>query len=310
MDIVTKKDEIELYYKNIIYKKLAELRSIEQDFISSMIEYLKTLGQINVNILNVSTTLNNKLSELSQEFQKAGISIFSKEYEEYGFVGTSFVGNAIIHDLLDKYNYLIKILKEYSEAIEFDSKQRRERLIDIQNVSQLKKFFSQIIPLLSSVQHNTLAILIDKMIQEYNDVNSEIRDYNLEENIVHALVKEIARPDQYGEFNIKHKYSASVVPGLLEESVIPDLKKLGLEHLIPLLKKALIEEYKKDLPDPEIYQVSSEYMHLYVPDFSRAKEEKHDFTDEELEELYNSVYELLNTHKQHLSNGATTPNKR
>ena len=46
----------------------------------------------------------------------------------------------------------------------------------------------------------------------------------------------------------------------METSVIPDLKKLGLEHLIPRLQEALIEEYNIDLFAPEIYQVKAEDM--------------------------------------------------
>lgn len=48
------------------------------------------LGQSHVSIPNVSTTLNNKIVELSHEFRNAGISMFSKEFEDYGFVGSSF----------------------------------------------------------------------------------------------------------------------------------------------------------------------------------------------------------------------------
>lgn len=44
----------------------------------------------------------------------------------------------------------------------------------------------------------------------------------------------------------------------------------------------MIEEYKKDLPDPEIYQVSDEDLHLYVPDFSRESERREEVDWEEL----------------------------
>ena len=45
---------------------------------------------------------------------------------------------------------------------------------------------------------------------------------------------------------------------------LDDLKKEKLDSMIR------VEEYKKDLPNPEIYQIKPEDMHLYVPDFTRT----------------------------------------
>lgn len=44
--------------------------------------------------------------------------------------------------------------------------------------------------------------------------------------------------------------------------------------MIPELQFALTEEYKKDLPDPNIYQISEEDMYLYVPVFNRKNNNK------------------------------------
>lgn len=131
--------------------------------------------------------------------------------------------------------------------------------------------------------------MLDSSLQEYKDIDSDIWKYNLEDNIVQALVKEIAGSQKFGDFDIPHKHHAFNVPGLLEESVIPDLKRLGLEHLVPQLQEALIEEYKKDLPDSEIYQVKDEDMHLYVPDFTRKSERKEEVDLEELSRQAKSV---------------------
>ena len=85
-------------------------------------------------------------------------------------------------------------------------------------------------------------------LQEYIDIDSEIRNYNLEDNMVQALVKEIAGPEKVGSFDIKHKYDAYTVPGLLEESVIPDLKKLEVKgyKLTPSFS-ANVYEYKLNI---------------------------------------------------------------
>ena len=299
-------DDFEKKYKDTIFSKIGEVGSKQFEAISQMTTNATNLGQSHVSIPNTSTTLNNKLAELSHEFKKAGISMFSKEFEDYGFVGSSFLGDAIIDDLIDRLAKSSDKLGEYSKTIGDISKQRNERLLALQNVSPIRKFFSRIRAFFIPVQPVDLSLTeeeqgtLDSSLQEYTDINSEIWNYNLEDNIVQALVKEIAGPQKFGEFDIPHRYSASGIPGLLEESVIPDLKKLGLEHLIPQLQEALVEEYKKDLPDPEIYQIKDEDMHLYVPDFSRKPEEPHKVTEEELKDIHQQAQESIKSSKKTL----------
>lgn len=299
-------DDFEKKYKDAIFSKIGEEGSKQFEAISQMTTNATNLGQSHVSIPNASTTLNNKLVELSHQFRKAGISMFSREFEDYGFVGSSFVGDAVIHDLIDKLATSAEKLGEYGKTIGDVSKQRNERLLALQNVSPIRKFFSRIRAFFVPVQPIDLSLTneeqgtLDDSLHEYTDIDSEIWNYNLEDNIVQALVKEIAGPQKFGNFDIKHRYDAYTVPGLLEESVIPDLKRLGLEHLIPQLQEALIEEYKKDLPDPEIYQVKDEDMHLYVPDFSRKPEEPHELTEEELQDLHQQAQEVIKSSKKAL----------
>ena len=279
-------DDFEKEYKDTIFSKIGEVGSKQFEAISQMTTNATNLGQSHVSIPNASTTLNNKLVELSHEFKKAGISMFSKEFEDYGFVGSSFLGDAIIHDLIDRLAKSSDKLGEYSKTIGDVSKQRNERLLALQNVSQIRKFFSRIRAFFVPVQPVDLSLTeeeqgtLDNSLQEYTDIDSEIWNYNLEDNIVQALVKEIAGPQKFGDFDIKHRYDAYTVPGLLEESVKPDLKKLGLEHLIPQLQEALVEEYKKDF---EMYRVKDEDMNLYVPDFSQKTTGKREATEEKLQ---------------------------
>lgn len=299
-------EEFEKQYKDTIFSKIGEVGSKQFEAISQMTTNATNLGQSQVNIPNASTTLNNKLVELSHVFKKAGISMFSKELEDYDIVSSSFLGDAIIHDLIDKLAKSSDKLGEYSKTIGNVSKQRNERLLALQNVSPIRKFFSRIRAFFVPVQPVDLSLkeeeqdTLDSSLQGYKDIDSKIWNYNLEDNIVQALVKEIAGPQKLGDFDITHRYSASTVPGLLEESVIPDLKKLGLEHLVPKLQEALVEEYKKDLPDPEIYQVKDEDMHLYVPDFSRKPEEPHEVTEEELQDMLQQAQEFIKSSKKTL----------
>lgn len=265
MDIDNKQvEEFEKRYKDTIFSKINEVGSSQFELISQMKKNVTNLGQTQVSIPNVYITLNNKIVELSQEFRKAGISIFSKEFENYNLVGSSFLGDAIINDLIDKLVISNDKLSEYSKKIENVTKQRNERVLALQNVNPIRKIFSRIRALFVPVQPVDLSLteeeqsMLDSSLQEYKDIDSEIWNYNLEDNIVQALVKEITGPQKFGDFDIPHKYDEFKVQGLLEESVIPDLKKLGLEHLVPKLQEALIEEYKKDLSASEIYQVNDE----------------------------------------------------
>ena len=72
---------------------------------------------------------------------------------------------------------------------------------------------------------------------------------------------------------------------------------MGLADLIPQLQQALIEEYKKDLPDPEIHQVKEEDMHLYVPDFNRTTQNSGEV---DLEELSRQAKQAINGSKRTL----------
>ena len=301
-----KLEEFEKKYKDTIFNKIAEAGSKQFEGITQMETNARNLGQSQVRIPNANTTLNNKLVELSHEFKRVGLSMFSKGLEGYDMAGSSFIGDAIIYDLIDKLTEATGKLGEYSKTMGDVSKQRNERLLALQNVSPIRKFFSRIRAFFVPVKPIDLSLTeeeqgtLDSSLQEYIDIDSEIWNYNLEDNMVQALVKEIARPEKVGSFDIKHKYNAYTVPGLLEESVIPDLKKLGLEHLVPRLQEALIKEYKKDLPDPEIYQVKDEDMHLYIPDFSQKSTEKHEVTGEELQDMHQQAQEVIKSSKKTL----------
>lgn len=254
-----------------------------------------------MSIPNTNTTLNNKLVELSYVFQEAGISMFSSKLEAYDAVSSSFLGDAIIHDLIDKLTESNDKLGEYSKKICDVSKKKNEQVLALQNVSPIRKFFSRIRAFFVPIQPVDLSLTeeeqstLDGSLQEYKNIDNQIFKYNLGDNLVEALVKEITGPKKIGDFDIQHQYSASGVPALLEECVIPDLKKLGLEHLVPKLQEALVEEYKKDLPSPEIYQIKDEDMHLYVPDFSRKPKEPYEIT---AEELHQQVQETIKNSKK------------
>ena len=147
-------EEFEQRHKETIFNSIDSLRKEQFETINQISTNLKHLGESENNISNTSITLNNKLIELSHRFKKAGISMFSKEVEdeEYNFVSSSMLGDAIIHDLIDKLEESIKKLEEYGKTIEDISKQRNEQILSLQNVSPIKKFFSRLRALFVPIQ--------------------------------------------------------------------------------------------------------------------------------------------------------------
>lgn len=299
-------DEFEKKYKDVIFSKINEVSSKQFESIKLMTTNARNIGQANVDIPNASITLNNKLVELSRIFKSAGISMFSSEQEKHDYVGSSFLGDAIIQDLIEQLSQSSEKLEKYSQAMGSVSKKKTDQLQALQNVSPIKKFFSKIKSFFVPTKPVDLSLSEDEQstleapLQEYRDIDNKIWNYKLEDRLVPALVKAIAGPQKVGEFDIHHRYSASGVSGLLEECVIPDLKKLGLESLIPQLQEALIEEYKKDLPAPEIYQIEDEYMHLYVPDFSSTSQETRQMTKQGMQELHERAQEVKKDSKKTL----------
>lgn len=238
---------------------------------SGLIPYL---GQSYVELEPTSIHFNNKVANLSKIFKESGISIYD-----------SFVGDSITNDLSDKCTTSMHKLREYHKTLIDVSEQRHNRirksLIPEMFFGQKiwRKYLSRILrvqPVNYSLTEEERS-KIDRALGEYNKIDDDISNYQLEDNIVKSLVKQIAIPKTYEDiinhqtFVIRDRYKADEVPGLMKEKVIPELKKLGLEHLIPELQEALIEKYKEKLHNLDI--IKPEAMYKYVPDFSQISEE-------------------------------------
>jgi len=300
MAIETKEvKEFEDKFKEMLFGKVGEISSQQRELISGIEESGKFVD-LESNLPNLGITLNNKLVELQHEFQNAGISMYSQKVEDYGplklnFVGSSFVGEAVIFDLINYASKGTQNLADYSKTMKEVTDKKVEKVEALEKASPIRRFFVKLRSFFIPVKQEDMTYTpeetesINSHLRDYRETDNQLWKYNLEDNIVQALVNEIAGPQKFGDFDIPHKHHASNVPGLLEECVIPDLKKLGLEHLVPQLQEALIEEYKKDLPDPEIYQVSAEDLHLYVPDFTRESVRREEVDLEELSKQAKSV---------------------
>ena len=217
--------------------------------------------------------------------------MYSQKVEDYGtfkmnYVGSSFVGDAIIADLIGFASRGIQNLADYDKEMKKLTDKKVEQLQGLKKASPIRKFLGKIrkffMPIkqedISYTQEETEAV--NTHLLEYRETDNQLWKYNLKDNVVSSLVKQIR----------ERGYHASVIPGLLEKCVIPDLQKLGLGDLIPQLQEVLIEEYKKDLPDPGIYQVKEKDLYLYVPDFTRKTQKSGEVGFEELHRQAKTIF--------------------
>ena len=281
--------EFEYKFKEVLFGKVGEISSQQRELISGIEESGKFVD-LESNLPNLGITLNNKLVELQYEFQNADISMYSQKVEDYGplklnFVGSSFVGEAVILDLINYANKGTQNLADYSKTIKEVTDKKVEKVQALEKASPIRRFFSKIRSFFVQVKQEDMAYTLEETesinshLRDYREADNQLWKYNLRDNIIPSIVRQIR----------DRGYDAYTVPGVLEESVVPDLEKLGLSDLIPQLQQTLIEEYKKDLPDPEIYQVNDEDLYLYVPDFTRESEKREEFDLEELSRQAKSV---------------------
>ena len=234
----------EKMYIDSTFNAITSLIPGQKEELDLMQENLKIWG-FDRELPNICITANNKIVQLAHEFEEVGLSLYARKSDKYKVsVYGSFIGESIILDLISKLADSSAILKEYSELSFKLSKQRTEKIANYANkkFKNVRRLFSkknQLDLSLSDDDYNKLYALI----QKYEDLNSEIYNYNLKDNIVRALVENIAGPDKYGH---KHHYDKTIVPGLLDEEVIPFMKQLGLGGLLPKLHEKLKEEYKDD----------------------------------------------------------------
>lgn len=215
------------------------------------IQILKENAELDVDIPNVAVTLNNKVIELVHAYEKSGLTFFTVYSDKYDLVYSRFTSDALIRDLLKKAEEIILLLSDYTSNHIDITRKKNNQFEEYESLNPLKKLFLKIKSRFTGEKLVDLSLtteeeqLLKSSLQKHSDMIDELFEYKLEDNIVPALVRRISAPSQSNQ----PMYSASVVPDLLQESVIPDLEKLGLSHLIPQLKTSLEQQYGQKLFD-------------------------------------------------------------
>jgi hypothetical protein len=249
--------EFEEKCKEKLFDRIRKIISEQAKIISNIQIVGEYVGGLERNLPNIGITLNNKLVELQHEFENAGLSIY---FQNNGFLGGSFIGTAIIEDLIDLAANGIQNLSDYSKTERETKNKKSAKVRELEKASPLRRFFGTIknffVPLkIEDILYTDEEIdAMNTHLLEYKDTDNKLWNYNLKDNIIPSIVRRI-RMQGYADYT---------VPGLLEESVIPDLQKLGLSDLIPKLQEAIAEEYKKDWTEQQIYQISEEDMNIGI----------------------------------------------
>ncbi|MCI8699850.1 MAG: phage tail tape measure protein [Clostridia bacterium] len=255
-------EQFEEEYKKAISNRINKICSIQTENIILTVRNAGITEQVIDDIPNVGIRLNNKLNELSQTFNKAGISMYSAKAEDIDTVTSSFIGEAIIIDLIEHLSQATKKLEEYDKKSQTIISKKTQQSRALTTVNTIKRFFTKIKYLFTIVSPTDMTLTeeekrtLKEPLDEFTDINDKIWKYNLKDNVIDSIVKHIHNTG----------YAAFTVPDLLEECVIPDLQNLGLDDLIPELQSKLIEVYKRDALNLKICE---EEMGIYVPNFNK-----------------------------------------
>lgn len=247
--IITQKD-FEKKRKKELFGNIDHLCTSQRKLLSNIKEAEQHLNAKVIGELpNIGITFNNKIVELSHNFEDAGISIFSQTFENYGstksnFISTSFIGDSIIFYMLDKIEEAVKSVYGYYSKLTDLIALEQQKCNAFYSANPIKKF-SLVVRSLVSLPPELDFSCTQEDINELNNyaltyikIDTKLWKSTLKELIVPCLVAHIERTKQTKEN----------LDSLLNENVIPYLEKLGLSDLVPELKK----EIKKSLDKSEI----------------------------------------------------------
>lgn len=215
--------------KKLIYDEIDKIIHDQADLISSL-EEIKSFVNIDTNAPNIGITLNNKLNELAQKFDDAGISIFSESVSEK--IEGNPVGDAIFDDVTLKIYTAREYFNEYAFKIYELVKKEYEKVKSYGNFRKFLYAFENVTIYKNNEDALRIPIhIFNKLhvnLEKYKQLDEELWNYNLEDNLEDSLVS-LINNDEYG-------YDKQDL-----KATIYTLKKLGLERLIPK-----IEEVEKD----------------------------------------------------------------
>lgn len=212
--------------KKLIYDEVDKIIHDQSDLISSL-EGIKSFVNIDTDAPNIGITLNNKLNELAQKFEDAGISIFDESVSEK--MEGNPVGDAIFDDITLKIYTAREYFNEYAFKVYELVKKEYEKVKSYGNFRKFLYAFENVTIYKNNEDALQIPIhILNKLhvnLEKYKQLDEELWNYNLEDNLEESLVNLINNDEyDYDKQDLK--------------ATIYTLKKLGLERLIPKIEEA------------------------------------------------------------------------
>ncbi|MBR4260916.1 MAG: hypothetical protein IKQ33_03055 [Clostridia bacterium] len=233
-----------------------------QGKIKESLELIKKFERINAkeeNLPNIVTTLHDKLThEVIKQFRTVGIEFNMK----------SFLVQSVVSDLLGRFEEGITEFKDCSENLNFvrEVQEDFESRVELAPTSKVKNIFAKIRGIFKPERKQERLEELERERQEkklqeanvhlikYKYINGELEKYTIKNNIVGSLAREML----YGA-NICPTYT---VDGFIDEKIVNEMTKLGLDSRIPELKDKIYNDYKEK--DDTIIQADFEQMQMGV----------------------------------------------
>lgn len=249
-----------------------------QGKIKESLELIKKFERINAkeeNLPNIVTTLHDKLThEVIKQFRTVGIEFNMK----------SFLVQSVVSDLLGRFEEGITEFKDCSENLNFvrEVQEDFESRVELAPTSKVKTFFARIRGMFKPERKQEKLEELERERQEkklqeanihlikYKFINSELEKYTIKNNIVNSLTRELLKGQGSG--------LTMSISDFMGKRISPEMKKLGLDNLIPNIEENLYKAYKeKDeaISKEDFYKISlgelRKNMRMQKFDIARSK---------------------------------------
>ena len=217
--------------------------NVMQGKIKESLELIKKFERINAkeeNLPNIVTTLHDKLTqEVIKQFRTVGIEFNMKSY----------LVQSVVSDLLCRFEEGVTEFKDCSETLNFvrEVQEDFESRVELVSTSKVKNIFARIRGIFKPERRQEKLEQLERERQEnklqeanihllkYKYINAELEKYTIKDNIVNSLTREI----MYGQSSGGSLNSEEFI----QQKIEPEMKKLGLDNLLPELKEKMFEEY-------------------------------------------------------------------
>lgn len=221
--------DYEKRHKKRIFERATQFEIDQEYYIEDMQENLR-LTNFNESMPNIGNTFKNKLIELYHIFEQLGTSMFGskKEGEECANC-PAYLGQAIIEDMLDKVMDAKRNLREYNSIAGNIKTYMKKKIEEFEESNFIKRCILKSKGEPTTMDEVELPEGLNTYLKYYIEVDEKIFRYDLESNkvtIISKLVNMLRRePERISE--------------IMNDYIIPDLQKLGIEDWIDEIKEQL-----------------------------------------------------------------------